>query len=70
MEFWQDSRKCTQVLAKRKSLGNDDSDDNSDDKDDHNDDKDEDDDNDNCDDQILTQSLKLSHPFSLVRITV
>jgi len=66
MEFWQDSRKYPQVLAK----SNDDSDDDSCDKDDDNDDKDVDGNNDNYVDQILTQSLKLSHPFSLVRIAV
>jgi hypothetical protein len=69
MEFWQDSRKCPQILTKSKSLGNHDIDD-SGDEDDDNDDTDEDDDNDNCVDQILTQNLKLSHPFFLVRIRV
>ena len=55
---------------KAKSLGNDDSDDDCGDKDDDNSDKNEDDNNDKCVDQILTQNLKLSHPYSLIRITV
>ena len=71
---WSSDRILENALKyqpKAKSLGNDDNDDDSgDEDDDDNNDKDEDDDNGNCDGKILTQSLKLSHPFSLVRITV